>query len=173
MTEDELEALKRYTRLRNAGAILSPCRVYRYALWREWPGGTGYVLWIMFNPSSADEVKPDPTIRRCIGFATRWGCQALIVVNLFAYRATHPADLFMARDPIGPDNDEHLRRETNNAQYIVCAWGASPKAVERSREVLEILRDKTLHVLGLTNRGHPRHPLYVAGATQPALLSPK
>jgi hypothetical protein len=44
--------------------IFSPCRAYRYALWREWIGGDGYVMFIGLNPSTADETNDDPMIRR-------------------------------------------------------------------------------------------------------------
>ena len=39
-------------------ALLSPCRRYRYALWRRWGDGPP-AMFIGLNPSTAD----DPTIR--------------------------------------------------------------------------------------------------------------
>ena len=59
-------------------ALLSPCGCYRYALWRRWEPGP-QVLFIMLNPSTADELTDDPTIRRCIGFARSWGFGSLAV----------------------------------------------------------------------------------------------
>ncbi len=94
----------------NNAATLSADRIYRYTLTREVDmfGNGEAAMFLMLNPSTADETEDDPTIRRCIGFARRWGYSTLHVANLFAFRATSPADLKMASDPIGPDNDRHL-----------------------------------------------------------------
>src|SRR6185369_17379869 len=89
-------------------AVISKCGKYRYSLRREWIGGAGTVCFIMLNPSTADASVDDPTIRRCIGFAQRWGYQILEVVNLYAYRATRPRDMFAAADPVGPENEYYL-----------------------------------------------------------------
>ena len=54
----------------NSGATFSPCRTWRYTLWRSWGIGNGKnAVFIGLNPSTADEVQDDPTIRRCINFA--------------------------------------------------------------------------------------------------------
>lgn len=82
-------------------AHLSPCRRYRYALWRRWGDGP-HAMFIGLNPSTADETADDPTIRRCIAFARAWGYGALCMANLFAYRATQPADMLAQDDPVGP-----------------------------------------------------------------------
>ena len=50
--------------------IFSECRQYRYTLWREWDLlNSNYAMFIGLNPSTADEWKDDPTIRRCIDFS--------------------------------------------------------------------------------------------------------
>jgi hypothetical protein len=92
-----------------ATAVLSDCGTYRYRLGRRWAEGPVDV-WIMLNPSTADATVDDRTIRRCMEFSRRWGAGALVVGNLFALRATDPAELVRHPDPIGPDNDEHLTR---------------------------------------------------------------
>ncbi len=86
-------------------AHLSICRRYRYALLRRWGEGKN-AMFIGLNPSTADETADDPTIRRCVSFAKAWGFGGLCMANLFAYRATNPADMLMQADPIGPDNAE-------------------------------------------------------------------
>src|SRR4051812_49823510 len=87
-------------------AVISACGAYRYVLTRQVGGGVRRATFIMLNPSTADASNDDPTIRRCIGFAQRWGCGQLAVLNLFAYRATDPADLKRASEPVGPENRE-------------------------------------------------------------------
>lgn len=92
-------------------AKFSPDRKYRYSLWRSWDGlwpTDGYVLFIGLNPSTADETKDDPTIRRCIGYAKAWRFSTFCMGNIFAFRATLPADMKKAQDPVGPENDYYL-----------------------------------------------------------------
>jgi len=72
------------------GAALDPTGLYRYLLWREWDGNAPRVVFVMLNPSRADANTDDPRLRRCLGFARSWGCGAIEVVNLFAYRASRP-----------------------------------------------------------------------------------
>ena len=89
-------------------AAFSPCRRYRYCLSRVWNPKLPSVMFVGLNPSTADEQEDDPTVRRCIGFARNWNFGGLILVNLFAYRSTDPADLLRVDDPVGPGNDKHI-----------------------------------------------------------------
>lgn len=155
----------------HSSALLSPCRTYRYAL-RRWWAQTGYVRFIMLNPSTADARVDDPTIRRCVGFARAWGYGGIVVHNLFALRATDPRELAAHPDPIGPDNDRQLRGVGEGAMHCdltVCAWGAHRMAARRGPDVLALLwaAGETPHHLGLTASGAPRHPLYLPGASVP------
>lgn len=139
--------------------IFSPCRQYRYALWREWLGGEGYVMFVGLNPSTADETNDDPTIRRCIRFAKEWGFEGLCMANLFAYRATDPKDMMAAADPIGPQNDAWLRQLSDDASCVVAAWGVGGKHLNRGLQVMEMIG--AMDCLGHTKDGFPRHPLYI------------
>ena len=62
---------------------------YRYLLWREWNAKLPRLLWILLNPSTADERVDDPTLRRVLGFSRSYGFGGLEVVNLFALRSPH------------------------------------------------------------------------------------
>jgi hypothetical protein len=155
----------------NATATFSADRVYRYALTRRWQDDLPVAVFVMLNPSTADAFMLDPTIRRCIVFARSWSCGGLVVVNLFALRATDPAALRGHSDPVGPDNDwaiaEHLSDADQPVGPVICAWGAHPMASARAARVEGLVRGymKELLCLGRTKQGHPRHPLYVPGAT--------
>ncbi len=144
---------------------------YRYTLRRELapllPGPR--VLFVMLNPSTATDDIDDPTIRRCIDFAKRWGCSSLSVVNLFAARATDPRELKRMDDPIGPDNDLTIMSEAARADTVVLAWGVHGAYLGRDQDVLVLLRPLKPRHLGLTKDGHPRHPLYVP-ARQPLVI---
>lgn len=146
--------------------IFSPCRSYRYTLWREFGlVGEGYAMIIGLNPSTADETNDDPTIRRCIAFAKAWGYSALCMTNLFAYRATDPADMKAAADPVGAANDRHLVDIARHAGIVVAAWGADGVHKGRDAEVRSLIPN--LHCLRKTKHGHPGHPLYLPGDLVP------
>jgi hypothetical protein len=141
--------------------VLSSCRCYRYSLWREWDAGNSqYALFIGLNPSTADEINDDPTIRRCIDFAKRWGYGALCMANLFAYRATDPKIMKAHDSPVGADNDRWLTILAAEAAVVVAAWGVHGLFAQRDRAVRRLL-DGRLSYLALTKDGHPRHPLYL------------
>lgn len=144
-------------------ALVSPCGLYRYWLTRTWDQSRPPACFVMLNPSTADAERDDPTVRRCVGFAKRWGWGGLAVVNLFAFRATSPKDLKRAQEPVGPDNDRHLLEFARRAGVAVAAWGAHGAHLGRAREVVALLRGAgvALHCLGTTADGSPRHPLYV------------
>lgn len=147
-------------------AIISPDGLYRYRLGREVPqlprakGGT--MVFCMLNPSTADAEVNDPTIRRCIDFAQREGRRELVVVNLYAFRTPYPEELKLAKDPVGPENVDHIIDAARLGRSIVCAWGtkADPGRVAAMVQAFKIDNIKML-CLGTTKDGHPRHPLYV------------
>jgi len=163
--------------LETAAAVVSPCGLYRYRLSRTW-GGERPAVFVMLNPSTADAAEDDPTIRRCIGFARQWHCGGLIVVNLFAFRATSPKDLFAAADPVGPDNLKHVFRAAQDAgQFIACAWGAHGAFRDQDIAIVRCIRRATEHAhllcLGTTRDGHPRHPLYLPKTAELQLFQPR
>jgi hypothetical protein len=154
-------------RILDRDARISPCERYRYTLTRRWgqSRAAGLTCWLLLNPSTADGEKDDQTVRRIVDFSHRWGHQALVVVNLFGLRATRPAALALAGDPIGPDNDAALLDACLTADLVVAAWGAQPLAVNRARDVLALLDQRSttgrpfpMSCLGRTATGQPRHP---------------
>ena len=148
------------------GCMFSPCRRYRYSLWRDADGfGQGFCMFIGLNPSTADEFKNDPTIRRCIRFAKEWGYARLLMTNLFGFRATDPGDMRLEADPVGPDNDGVLLVSASKANLIVAAWGAEGAYRQRGQWAIASL--PPMMCLGLTKDGHPRHPLYCRAGLQP------
>ena len=142
--------------------IFSPDRKYRYWLGAKRADGDGVCLFLMLNPSEADEQKSDHTITKCKGFVRRWGYGTLWVCNLFAIRSPDPAVLKKTADPVGPMNDNHILEYARRAHRIVCAWGDHGAYLDRDKTVLRMLEDngllaKTYH-LGLTDQAQPKHP---------------
>lgn len=145
-------------------AVFSIDRLYRYKLTRKLEGGKGTCVFIGLNPSTADETHDDPTIRRCVRFAQEWGYGRLVMLNLYAFRATDPKQMKYVIDPVGPANMGYIIRETKDADFVVCAWGANADPVHENY-VMSLL--PTAYALGMTKGDHPRHPLYVAANTEP------
>ncbi len=158
-------------------AVVSSCGRYRYHLRRQldWQPGLfalkhERIVFVMLNPSTADWDTDDPTIRRCIGFAKREGAGAVEVVNLYALRSTEPKALIGHPDPVGPDNDDWIRRTVAGASLVIAAWGAFaykrvPSGRSRAIEVLGLIREQCeagVHSLHTTRAGFPGHPLYLS-----------
>jgi hypothetical protein len=149
-------------------AKLSRCRQYRYALWRTWDETKPYVMFIGLNPSTADETTDDPTLIRCMNFAKAWGYGGVCMANLFAYRATDPADMKAAENPVGSQNNKWLKLLAKDAGLIVAAWGNDGSYLRRSDYVKKRL--PLLHCLKMNKSGEPAHPLYQRADVLPIKL---
>lgn len=148
------------------GAILSSDDRYRYALWRAWQPCSQWLIFIGLNPSTADAEEDDPTIRRCVAFGKAWGYHGILMLNLFAYRATKPVDMLAVVDPVGPDNDHFLRHYASMSPEVVAAWGAHGAHRGRDMQVRSMLYGR-LKCLRVNRDGSPAHPLYLPGSLTP------
>jgi hypothetical protein len=157
----------------DSGATFSKCRKYRYRLWRSWGDREHRIVFVGLNPSTADENVDDPTIRKCVGFAKRWGFGAIDMVNVFAWRSTDPNGLLSATpNHVGPDNTETLDRAFNDAHRIVWCWGKHSARVRRlvqcaQQELGWFTTPKRCEVgtFGRMADGSPRHPLMLPYVT--------
>ena len=120
----------------------------------------------MVNPSTADAVENDATIRKLIAFRNLKGWGHLIVGNLFAYRATDVRELASAADPIGPDNGYRLAEIFLEVQQVIFAWGPTAKLPKRLRShwrtVDTLARKMHLSPMSIgapAKDGQPCHPL--------------
>lgn len=146
-------------------AALSPCGTYRYTLMRVWDPFAPCVLWACLNPSKANASEDDPSVRKMVGFARRWGYGSITIVNLFAYRATDPRDLERAGRPIGPENYAHILAAARSADLVVCAWGQhAPRDGLRTYAVRRLIGSagRAAVCLGRTKSGEPNHPPMLA-----------
>ena len=177
------------------GACFSPCRTWRYTLWRRWSdkGSTErfdhdvlfdetqqmpeenlrrMVAFIGLNPSTADEHRNDPTITRCINFAKAWGYDGMAMLNLFAFRATDPRDMKKMATPVGPLNDAAIEYSLKTFGKVVACWGNHGKFKDRSDFIRRRASDHCIEKFGLTKLGEPQHPLYLSADTKPTLWTP-
>lgn len=149
-------------------ALFSDCRTWRYRLSLTWDPSRWPMFVLMLNPSTADEVANDPTVERCERRARRLDYGGLVVLNLFAYRATDPDDMKRAPDPVGPENDRIIRETLKPfpdlpGREVLAGWGAHGGHLGRDRAVAALLAELGSRVmcLGTTAAGQPRHPLYL------------
>lgn len=153
----------------NSGAKFSSCKKYRYRLWRIWDDQKPVMVFCMLNPSTADEVENDPTVARCQERAKRNGYGGIEVVNIFAFRSTDPRALYRAQDPIGPENNGHIKDALKSASTVICAWGKHGELSDRGVEVLKLILNlghKPM-ALKINKDGSPGHPLYVGYDVKP------
>lgn len=169
------------------GATFSPCKKYRYTLVREWNSlsdKNGYVLFIMLNPSTADEYILDPTVRRCVQYAIDWGYKKMRVVNIFALRSTDPQHLYdsvehdgekyVTIDPVGADNDKCIYNEVEGADLVIAAWGTHGALKNRGEQVTEMISGiKDIYCLKKVKGDIPGHPLYLKRNLTPRIYSEK
>lgn len=155
-------------------AFLSPCEVYRYWLTRRdpvWLGRPPLVV-CMLNPSTANALVDDQTIRKLYGFASMLGRSGLVVVNAYAFRARDPRAMKRAPDPVGPLNDAVLEtvarlvRATMHRPEVVVAWGKHCEPA-RARAVAAIFERQSVARVsfGRNLDGSPRHPLMLPYST--------
>ncbi len=152
--------------------VFSPCRKYRYTLRCRWDElfPEKPIAWIGLNPSTADELQLDPTLTRIKGFSSSFGFNCFYMLNIFAFRATDPNEMKRQADPVGPENDRYIleicRFCTNlNSSTVVAAWGNHGSFLDRSEEVVSMLKSKgtRLMCLKVSKAGNPVHPLYLPG----------
>lgn len=150
-----------------SAAVISPDDMYRYELVRIWDASLPLLSVVMVNPSTADHTKNDPTIVKVMEFARRLGYGGVIVVNLFAFRATDVNELKLAADPVGPLNRVYIECAMLRTRTTLVAWGSSAKLPKELRlkylTVLEIawLMKRPLYCLTTCQDGHPKHPVMI------------
>lgn len=151
------------------GAEFSPCRKYRFSLWRIWNNDKPLIMFIGLNPSTANEVTDDPTIRRIKKFAFDWGYGGVYMLNCFPYISTNPNDL---KDFGNTEkNDEQLKSIGALCSDIIFAWGSFSIVKETGRDAELIKMFPNAKCLKINKDGSPIHPLYVPSNTMPVIYS--
>ncbi|MEM6686104.1 MAG: DUF1643 domain-containing protein [Bacteroidota bacterium] len=143
-------------------AIFSKNRKHRYALIRTWNTALPMMMCIGLNPSVANEQQDDPTIRRVINFAEKWGFGGVYMCNLFSYITSYPEQLKITKN--NSKNDFYLKSYAEKSQEVLCAWGRHKAAKERATKVLKMMHHTT--ALQINKDGSPKHPLYVKAGVE-------
>lgn len=149
----------------SATAQYSPDCQHRYTLTRLWDGGKPMCAFIGFNPSTATAEQNDPTIRRCMAYAYRWGYGGLLMLNVCSYRATDPRSLPPTlKERVGHYNCPNCLRNylrNYNVGMVVAAWGSIDGAHASAVKNELSRRHVRLHALAINaTDGAAGHPLY-------------
>jgi len=158
--------------------LFSRCGSYRWILKRELISGEKTVIFIGLNPSKANSVNNDNTLKRIINFCSRWNYKNVYVINLFGLISKSPYQLSKSKDPVGENNDlitlkalEFWVKNLNCDLWL--GWGDKGKLFSRDNRVINLIRNfskldsnennysRRILSLGLTQKGNPRHPLYM------------
>ena len=162
------------------GAHFSPCRRWRYLLWRQWDNSLPTATFVLMNPSTADEVNDDPTVAAQQVRVSYWPelglpkVGAIVVANAFAWRETDsrklPAGVAAGIDIIGPENDKFIVRACKLATIVIVGWGKpGHMLLNRGEQLLQLFakHDIKVHALDVNKDGSPKHPLYIAHRKMP------
>ena len=152
----------------NGDAKFSPCGRWRWWLTRVWDESLPMAALIGMNPSTANASEDDNTVHKEIHFCRDWGFGGLLKLNAYAYKATKPSDLWIARargvDVVGEENTAgrmlSLLREFNVGRTVAC-WGRL--STDRGwvlRDALEYFGVQ-LDCFKKNSDGSPAHPLYL------------
>jgi hypothetical protein len=148
--------------------------VHRWDLWRIWDQAKPLRIWVMLNPSTADETDNDPTVERCEIRNITDGFGGLVVLNIFGLCSTDPKQLYTHLDPIGGHNDVVIQYWLSKLSVgqVVCAWGTHGVYRDRGSRVMQLIKVMGLraHVLKFNKDGTPVHPLYVSYDIKPAAV---
>ena len=136
--------------------------------------GTNTIICFGINPSTANDIKDDPTISKIRKIASENNCDGWIMLNLYPQRATNPNDMHLKADRKLILKNCYVIRSVFNAYpnaLTLAAWG---NAIEKRKYLKECLKeivavdsDRKWMCRGkLTVKGNPRHQLYVANNTE-------
>lgn len=159
-------------------ATFSEDRKRRFDLVRDWRDEIGApdktLLVAGLNPSKAGEKDDDPTVRKTVGFARRWGFGRVVLVNLSAIVSTDPWDLPYCNG-IDIENRAIIQAWMSLADLVVAAWGCPSKALARKIAFPELvymfrqIAPVDLYCIGETKSGDPLHPSRTAYTERPIL----
>lgn len=91
------------------------------------------------------------------------------IVNLFAFRATYPADLKLAREPVGRRNDHWIDKAYHSSDRVIACWGSDGSYLDRGNRIAQ--RYNNLYCLKLNKTRQPAHPLYLKANLAPTPLN--
>lgn len=132
----------------------------RFSLSRIWDSKKPKALYIMLNPSYADDELDDPTIRRLIFFSKKFKFGGFYVTNLFTQITPYPKELNMDNNS-KKKNLIIISELIKKSDLIVYAWGNLVSEPMQLRKLIE-----SPLCFGINKNGTPKHPLYLRSDTK-------
>jgi len=132
----------------------------RFSLSRIWDSKKPKALYIMLNPSYADDESDDPTIRRLIFFSKKFKLGGFYVTNLFTQITPYPKELNMDNNS-KKKNLKIISELIKKSDLIVYAWG---NLVSEPIELRKLIESPLC--FGINKNGTPKHPLYLRSDTK-------
>ena len=132
----------------------------RFSLSRIWDSKKPKALYIMLNPSYADDESDDPTIRRLIFFSKKFKFGGFYVTNLFTQITPYPKELNMDNNS-KKKNLKIISELIKKSDLIVYAWGNLVSEPMQLRKLIE-----SPLCFGINKNGTPKHPLYLRSDTK-------
>lgn len=144
-----------------SGAVFDHTNRYRFLLWRLWDERPR-VLFVGLNPSTANELSDDPTVRRLMRFAESWDYGGFYLCNVFGYCTAYPEELFSSQ-ALHKANKPAILMANSLTVASVAMWGDGIEKVENGRSIAEHIKELVApsFCFGLTQKGNPKHPLYL------------
>jgi hypothetical protein len=149
--------------------------MYRWRLSETWTPGRAKVMFLLMNPSVADVVYADPTLRRTGNFARSWGYGGQLIGNVAGFRITNSKALTRIPHAIGLDNHRHIMAMQGEADIVVLGFGSLPPKLRSWAQALvaELAGIRTLYALRVGAAGDPYHPLYLPASLRPQIFNVK
>ena len=131
----------------------------RYQLWRIWNKEKPLILFILLNPSNADEKNDDKTVKKLIGFTKIFEYGGFYLGNLYSLTNSTPSPAKFICDEAR--NIKHIEIMKKKCKQVVVGWGKLGKYPNW-------LIDKRMKPMcfGVNKNGTPKHPLYLSYETE-------
>lgn len=160
--------------LRPKGAFITGDGLRRRHLFRTWDARLPRLGWLCLNPSTADALQDDQSVRKMVGFARRLGYGAIDVANLFDWRTAYPTELYVYNLKLSSEaNDGAILLMARSTDQVVCGWGRHGMHQNRALNVLRLLKERghaaKLRVLKINADGSPAHPLMLPFRLRPVI----
>lgn len=144
-------------------AIFSRCGKYRYRLDRQVQESGIVIAFFGINPSKANDIENDPTVKKWLVFAKKNNARKFIVGNIFSTVTPYVHELPENINSIDDDNELHLDSIISEADVLVPCWGTREKVPTILHPYFDMIMDKLkksqkpIFCFGLTKSGDPKH----------------
>ena len=136
-------------------AEFSKDKKHRYYLSRKWSENE-QVLYVLLNPSKANNIKNDHTINRLITISKNLGYGGFEVVNLYTIINPKRNKLYEKKRKFSEKNKKLIAKLVARHKTIIYGWGATENEPNWLSNIV-----KSPLCFNINKNGTPKHPLYL------------